>query len=79
MSSFHSLVVTNRSPRGTPERRIPSPTDVSLRYIIAVSICLYPFSNAACTAFTVVSPSGVRNTPRPICGMTVPLFSVIVD
>jgi hypothetical protein len=75
-SSFHNLVVTNSSARGRPLESIARPTAISLPYRAAVSILRYPASIAVDTADTV-SSSGTRKTPKPICGIAIPLFSGI--
>src|SRR3954466_5154175 len=74
-SSFHSLVVTNRSARGNPQDSTALPTPTSLPYRDAVSMLRYPASIAASTADRVWS-SGTRKTPNPICGISTPLFNI---
>ena len=53
---------------------IARPTPASLPYSEAVSMLPYPHSIAVCTARSV-SSSGIRKTPKPICGKSIWLFS----
>ena len=76
---FFLKLKINRSFLGTPLSRMPLPTLCSFSYACAVSICVYPASNAQRTALTAVSPDGVCQVPKPTHGIFCPFASVKVS
>jgi hypothetical protein len=70
-------VVTKISERSMPDAATASPTCFSLPYISAVSMWRYPTSRASRVA-CFASSGVIWYVPNPSCGMSTPLFRVMV-